>query len=138
EAGHWGDGDERYGRAAEALAAHGTIALFWNKARDWEGSLRRDNDAMYERYAPEMTSSTGWWNLDWVAEQLERSDAFQPAVTRVFTWRRTYTTEQWVRLLGTHSDHRILPESQRAQLHAAIGNVIDAHGGTVDVVYDAM
>ena len=85
-----------------------------------------------------MTSSVGSWNLDWVAEQLAGSRLFVPAVTQAFTWHRTYTTEQWVRLLGTHSDHRILPEAQRTKLHAAVGDVIDAHGGAVDVVYDAV
>ena len=137
QAWHWVAGDDRYEKVAAALAPHGIVAFFWNKGRDWEGSLRRDNDAMYERYAPEMTSSLRSWNLDWVAEQLERSGMFEPAVTRSFTWRQTYTTEQWVRLLGTHSDHRILPESQRTKLHAAIGSVIDAHGGAVEIVYDA-
>ena len=43
---------------------------------------------------------------------------------------------EWVRLLGTHSDHRILPDEQRRELHAAVGDVIDRHGGRVDVVYD--
>ena len=138
QAWHWVGGEDRYEKVAAALAPHGVVALFWNKGRDWEGSLRRDNDAMYEQYAPEMTSSLGSWNLDWVAEQLEASGMFEPTVTRSFTWHRTYTTEEWVRLLGTHSDHRVLSESQRTQLHAAVGGVIDAHGGAVDVVYDAV
>jgi SAM-dependent methyltransferase len=138
QAWHWIDGDDRYEKAAAALGPHGVVAFFWNKGRDWEGALRRDNDAMYERYAPEMTGSVGSWNLEWVAEQLASSGRFEPAVIRTFTWRRPYTSEQWVRMLGTHSDHRILPEAQRTQLHAAVGEVIDAHGGVVDVVYDAM
>ncbi len=137
QAWHWVGGGDRYEKAAAALAPRGVVALFWNKGRDWDGSLRRDNDAAYERYAPEMTASLGSWNLERVAEQLETSVAFEPAVTRSFTWRRTYTTEEWVRLLGTHSDHRILPSSQRTQLHAAVGEVIEAHGGAVEIVYDA-
>jgi hypothetical protein len=30
----------------------------------------------------------------------------------------------------------MLLADQRARLHAAVGDVIDAHGGSVDVVYD--
>ena len=57
---------------------------------------------------------------------------------RVSTWYQTYTTREWLgQLLGTHSDHRILPESQRVRLHAAVGHVINKHGGRVDVTYDA-
>ena len=39
-------------------------------------------------------------------------------------------------LLGTHSDHRILPEEQRARLHARGRRRDRRHGGRVDVVYD--
>ena len=49
----------------------------------------------------------------------------------MITWEQRYTTEEWVTLLGTHSDHRILPEEQRTRLHAAVGAVIDRHGGFV-------
>jgi hypothetical protein len=30
----------------------------------------------------------------------------------------------------------MLPEEQRVRLHRAVGEVIDRHGGSVDVVYD--
>ena len=43
-----------------------------------------------------------------------------------------------MRCCGTHSDHRILPDDQRTQLHAAVGRVIDEHGGRVEVTYDVM
>ncbi len=42
-----------------------------------------------------------------------------------------------VGLLGTHSDHLILPAEQRVRLHGAVGDAIDRHGGRVDVAYDA-
>ena len=128
----------RYEKLVAALAPHGAVAFFWNKGREWDGALGADNDAMYERYAPEMTSSIGGWELDWVADELAASGAFDAPVKRVFTRTQTYTREQWVRLLGTHSDHRILPAEQRARLHAAVGDVIDQHGGSVDVVYDTL
>ena len=57
---------------------------------------------------------------------------------RVITWEQQYSTDEWVTLLGTHSDHRILAEEQRLRLHAAVGDVIDRHGGSVDVVYDTL
>jgi hypothetical protein len=30
----------------------------------------------------------------------------------------------------------MLPDGQRTRLHSAVGDVIDRHGGRVDVVYD--
>jgi len=114
----------------------GTVAFFWNKGRDWAGPLQADNDAVYAKLAPHLSGGKQQWNLEWVAEGLRACAAFEPPVHRTVTWSQRYTTAEWVRLLGTHSDHRILPEEQRTQLHAAVGDVIDRHGGRVDVTYD--
>jgi len=133
---HWVGGDDRYERAAAALEPGGTVAFFWNKGRAWGGALQADNDAAYAKFAPQLGGGSQQWSLDWVAEGLRACEAFEPPVRRTVTWNLSYTTAQWVRLLGTHSDHRILPEEQRALLHAEIGDVIDRHGGRVDVTYD--
>jgi hypothetical protein len=41
-----------------------------------------------------------------------------------------------MRLHQTHSDHRIMPEPLRTRLHEALRDVIDAHGGALEIVYD--
>jgi hypothetical protein len=129
---------DRYEKAARALAPGGTIALFWNKGREWTGPLGRDNDAAYDEHAPALTSSVGKWELDRTLDELAAADAFGAPTKRVFTWSRTYTTREWLTLLGTHSDHRILPEEQRIRLHTAVGHALNKHGGRVEVTYDAM
>jgi trans-aconitate methyltransferase len=135
QAWHWVHGDDRYERVAAALQPGGTVAFFWNKGREWTGALAADNDAQYAKYAPEMTGGNQW-NLDWVREGIDACALLEPAATRVVTWTRSYTRAEWEQLLGTHSDHRILPEEQRARLHSAVGDAIDRHGGRVEVVYD--
>jgi microsomal dipeptidase-like Zn-dependent dipeptidase len=40
-----------------------------------------------------------------------------------------------VRLLGTHSNHRMLPPDRRAALHDAVARAIEAHGGTIEIAY---
>ena len=120
------------------LAPGGTLALFWNKGREWTGALGAANDAAYDAYAPALTSSVRKWELDRTLDELAAVDTFGAITKRVITWEQRYTTEEWVTLLGTHSDHRILPEEQRTKLHAAVGRAIDTHGGTVDNTYDVM
>ena len=137
QAWHWVQGDDRYERAARALRAGGTLALFWNKGREWTGALGADSDAVYAELAPDIGSSTGW-DFDWVRAEIDACQAFEDATVREVEWSCTYTRNQWVGLLGTHSDHRILPEEQRSRLHAAVGDAIDRHGGRVDVVYDTV
>jgi trans-aconitate methyltransferase len=135
---HWVGGDDRYERVAAALEPGGSVAFFWNKGRDWTGALEADNNAVYAQLAPHLSGGKQQWNLDWVAEGLAACAAFEPSVQRVVTWSRTYTTQEWVQLLGTHSDHRILPEEQRTELHAAVADVIDRHGGRVEMTYDVL
>jgi SAM-dependent methyltransferase len=135
QAWHWIGGDDRYERVAAALAPGGTVAFFWNKGREWTGALGAENDAAYDEHAPELTGGTQW-DLEWVAAGLDACAAFAPPEHRTVTWNRAYTRTEWVEMLGTHSDHRILPGERRTRLHRAVGDVIDRHGGTVDVVYD--
>jgi SAM-dependent methyltransferase len=132
---HWVHGADRYERLAAALRPGGTVALFWNKGRPHPEPFKADNDAAYARLAPEMQSSSGE-SLEWVGEGLASCAAFEPPQRRVFTWECTYTRDEWLRLLATHSDHRMLPEDRRARLHAAVGEAIDRHGGAVPCVYD--
>jgi SAM-dependent methyltransferase len=135
QAWHWVHGDDRYDKVAAALAPGGTVALFWNKGREWKGALGADNDAAYAQHAPELAGGKQW-QLDWVADGLGACAAFEPPTRRTVTWNRSYSRDEWVELLGTHSDHRILPPEPRARLHRAVGEAIDRHGGQVEVVYD--
>ena len=40
-------------------------------------------------------------------------------------------------LEATHSDHRLLPTSQREALHSAIAERIELAGGKLQIAYDA-
>ena len=88
----------------------------------------------YARLAPEMSNKQ--WQLDWVSDGIDACALLEPPTQRIVTWTQPYTRVEWERLLGTHSDHRILPDEQRTRLHSAVGDVIDRHGGRVEVVYD--
>jgi len=138
QAWHWVHDPKRYEKVAHALAPGGTLALFWNKGRDLPEPLRTDNDAAYDEHAPALTSAVGKWELDRTLDEIARTARFAEVTKRVVTWEQRYTTAEWVALLGTHSDHRILPVEQRERLHNAVGQVVDANGGSVEVVYDVM
>jgi SAM-dependent methyltransferase len=137
QAWHWVGGDNRYERAAHALEPHATLALFWNKARNFEGDIRREVDAAYATHAPTlMEDLKPRSNLDRVLDEIEAVPLFGAPEKCVVTWKQPYTTDEYMRLHQTHSDHRILPDEQRTRLHAAVREVIDAYGGQVDITYD--
>jgi SAM-dependent methyltransferase len=136
---HWVQGADRYEKAADALVPGGTIALFWNAGRAHPEPFKTANDAVYQRLAPALTDSIGdKWTPEVLVGGIAECGAFQPMVERKVTWRTSYTSGEWKRLLETHSGHRMLPVETRTQLHDEIGSAIDAHGGLLPVVYDTL
>jgi SAM-dependent methyltransferase len=136
---HWIDPAAGAAKAADGLRPGGWIALFWNTPRldasEWHDELQ----PIYARLAPTIShdklrarnSSSVRENID----QLVSSNRFGPTVTRHVPWSERYTTDAYISLLGTHSDHRLLPDAQRAALHAAIAESIMARGGEIDHPY---
>lgn len=138
QAWHWIDTERGLERIRRLLRAGGLAAIFWNRP-DFSGlgALRADMDAVYERLAPDMVSS--------LASSVTGSkgkpppgpgpEGFVGAAVRTLQQVVRYTSQSWVDLLGTHSNHLMLDPDQRAELHAVVGDAIDAHGGAFDLVY---
>lgn len=139
QAWHWIDTERGLERIRRALRPGGVAAIFWNRPDFSEvAALRADIDAVYERLAPDMVSSlassaTGSKGVPPPSDIAP--DGFAGAVERRYRQVVHYTSRSWVDLLGTHSNHVMLPPEQRAELHGAVADVIDAHGGAFDLVY---
>lgn len=146
QAWHWIAPEIRYARAAELLRPGGGLAVFWNRPR-WEGCAYRGELAeAYRRTAPELGPGVGpgpmhpgveakqeWWS-DW-SRELEAAPGFADAEVRSYIWEERYTTDAYVRLLQTHSDHIVLDEAVRRALLEAVADVIDRHGGVLELEY---
>jgi hypothetical protein len=136
---HWVDPERGPARAHELLRPRGWLALFWNSgALDgcaWHDELQ----PIYDRFAPELSHERLKPQLmSGVAGHLATigaSDRFEPPVVRHLPWVARYTTAAYVALLATHSNHRLLPDDQRAALHGAIAEAIDAQGGEIEHPY---
>ena len=133
---HWVDPVIGPAKAADGLRPGGWITLFWNRP-ELGGSVWHDEvQPIYERITPHMTHAnnrlTMSGNIERAVVQLGRSGRFGPCVTKEIPWAGRYTTSEYIDLLGTYSDHRILPDEQRAELHGAIGEWLDGRGGAID------
>jgi hypothetical protein len=112
------------------------LALFWNLPQEFDGALGADIDAAYREHAPHLSDmGTDKWDLDVTLTEIDESSAFEKAGKQIFVWTQGYSSAQYVALMGTHSDHRLLADDQRARLHRAVGEVVDDHGGQVEVTY---
>ncbi len=133
---HWVPTEGRYEKALATLTPGGTIALFWNKPRQFTGEFYEQIDAIFQEHGPELRS--GYGSFVKLLETPQELVAFADVTKHVFAWSQTYTSEQYVANQRTHSDHRLLSDERRNALHDAIADLIDAHGGTIDVYYDTL
>jgi hypothetical protein len=142
QAWHWVDPVAGPAKAAALLRPCGLLAPFWNvgtpppelvaafdKVYDAEPQLDGYSVASAHggptRYAEE-------------AGAIRDSGLFADPWTESFPWRRTYTSEQWLDQLPTHSDHRALPPTRLAEVLAEVKRVVDDHGGWFEMTYETI
>ncbi|MBV8990542.1 MAG: methyltransferase domain-containing protein [Solirubrobacterales bacterium] len=144
QAWHWIAPEVRFARARQALPAGGSLAAFWNRV-DWSScELHEELQAAYRRAAPEFAVDgpmhpagleRGQMSGQWMAEIADEPQFESPAVEE-FPWTCEYSTEEYVALLRTHSDHHLLEQRQREALLAAVAEVLDCSGGVMRVPYE--
>ena len=140
---HWLDPEVVAGKVAGLLHPGGWVLVCWNRPDIDGSSLSGPLHEVYAREAPDLLASyedraAGLQPNGPVIAQLAATGAFAAPEELRHVWERTYTTQEYVTLLGTHSGHRLLPEPARTRLHTGAGEVIDAAGGTVTIPYHAV
>jgi SAM-dependent methyltransferase len=130
QAWHWLDPEVRLVKAHTLLRSDGTLALWWNRPAEEDSPLRLVMDRLYGPLAPELPArGVGSQGPPDVGEVPPGLSFSQPAC-RTFPWTQEYTSDQWVDLLRTQSDHRLLPPDRLDALTSAIHRAIEDHGGT--------
>jgi SAM-dependent methyltransferase len=136
QAWHWVDQDRGYAHARELLRPGGLLALFWNRAQDTKSPLMQEMDEVYRRLQPALFERGSAPEPDYV-QRIRDAGGFTDVSLREFPWTERRTAAEWVALLGTFSDHRLLPESERAELLREVAAVIDRHGGVMELPHVA-
>jgi SAM-dependent methyltransferase len=137
QAWHWVDQAVGPAVAADALRPGGRLALFSNGYQ--EVSLRHELDAVYREHAPQIVAKTfvlgrpGLTLMQAHAAPIEACGRFGVVEEQSFRWERTYTRDEWLDQLPTHSDHRTLRPDELSTLLDHVGALIDANGGTLTI-----
>jgi SAM-dependent methyltransferase len=139
QAWHWIDQGAGARKAAEVLRPGGRLAVIWNLYRH-EPAMKGTLEAVYERHAPELVGGTvlGLEDGGLPLAGVDETGAFEPQERRTFAWEQRCSTAEWIDQLPTHSDHRALPASRRADLLAAVADALDAAGGGLTVGYTTL
>jgi SAM-dependent methyltransferase len=142
QAWHWIDPRAGAARAAEALRPGGLLGLFWNFGQP-HPSVREPLARIYARLEPGIERySVLLGNRDTRTEATLAGIAESPELgspaTASFHWKKSYDTAGWLEHLSTHSDHQALAAPNRERLLAAVGDAIDAIGGSFEMSYEAV
>jgi SAM-dependent methyltransferase len=127
---HWVPPEIGYPKAAQVLRSGGTLALFWNvhPPEKREGFFV-EVDELYRRYHP------GWVEPGKrkakispdpsITQAIDATGLFGAVDTRVYPSPREYSTEQYIQLINTFSDHLAIPEKERFALYSGIADLIE-------------
>jgi SAM-dependent methyltransferase len=133
QAWHWVEFEPGLAVVRRALRAGGLLAVWWNRNGRWEGELRDAIEQAYRRHAPELAR-------DFAATPAFASGhalpGFTPLQTRAYDWTHSYDAASFVELLGTHSDHLLLPSARLEALGTAVSEAIErVAGGRLEFPY---
>jgi SAM-dependent methyltransferase len=139
QAWHWVDQAAGAAKAAEVLVPGGRLAVVWNIGRHDEHA-QAALDVVYGEHMPQNVSTGSLGRVGgekWHLSGVDETGAFGEQQVWSTQWQHDHTTSEWLDHLGTMSDHRLLPDEQRAALFGGVAEVIEGQlGGTITLHYD--
>jgi SAM-dependent methyltransferase len=147
---HWITPAKRNQLAARVLRPGGALAPFWNRPKWKDNPLRERIERIYsaieEKYAatpggimaPFGTPPQVRNAAQWLEHEFAGNSDFTDIDARVYEWQQRYSTDQYIGLLGTHSDHITLPPEPRERLYAEIREALDEAGGGFELTYQTL
>lgn len=143
QAWHWVDPVAGAEKAAGVLRPGGRLCLFWNIGHP-PAEVADALDGVYRSLAPEADGYSVMLGYATGAKYREERDGIRacagladPEEMR-FPWSRTYTTDQWLDQLPTHSDHAAMDPELLRQVLDAVARVIDGFGGSFVMEYSTL
>lgn len=137
---HWITPESGLEAAAAVLRSGGSLAVAWNLPRPGSSPRPPGLDEVYHRLAPELAEASQVRNRDPDARRrvIAESGRFAQPEEYRYPWSRSLTSVDYCHLLSTHSDHRMLGPERLERLLSAIGEVVDAYGGTTELAYETV
>ena len=137
---HWLPQEKAYNKIKKLLKPNGTLALFWNHPFP-----NRENDEanlasrrVYDKYRPTDKPVTEFSEKDLEKRKNElEENGLKGVEGRLYKRTRTLTTQQYIALMNTYSDHRALPDDIRLKFEKEMTSAVDSLGGNINI-YDTI
>jgi SAM-dependent methyltransferase len=135
QAWHWVDQSVAFGKAAQALAPSGHLAVFGHVPMSYFGPLRSILKSVYETRAPGIWGmrppQTGYLPDGPFPAMFAASGLFEAVVHRGYPWTWSLDPDTFGRYLRTDSSYHILPEAARFALFDGLAAAVAENGGTL-------
>jgi SAM-dependent methyltransferase len=136
QAWHWVQPAAGYANARRVLLPRGILAAFWNRVAWDRSDVREALLVAYRQAVPELTADGHMLHpanlcpdrdADWEGE-IAAVEGLAGAEIRYYEWEQDYSAAEYVGLLATLSEIRVLDEAPRSGQLAAVAAAIKAHG----------
>lgn len=136
---HWLP-DEAYKKIFNLLKPNGTIALFWNHPFPNRLDDRSNiiNRRIYDKYRPDNRKQKEFSQINCVKiiKKLEKNK-YKNIKTKLYHRIRTFSTEEYINLINTYSDHRSLPSEIKYCFERDMRKELNNAGGSINI-YDTI
>jgi SAM-dependent methyltransferase len=128
---HWLNPDSKFQQAHKLLNKNGVLILFWNNYLPDDEVLNEHIQKVYDRYSDKKLTESIYTvqKLKIASRRIEIADSglFNLNVSEIFIDKVVYTTDQYIQLLKTYSDHASYPE----MFYHEIATAINTGGGEI-------
>ena len=131
---HFIDPHIGYPKVHDLLKSDGTMAFFWTVHVQVYDELHNEIRELYKKYALDLDDSIKPGPKEVMQETYHTilgTGLFSDLQMKTYQWEHSYSSEDYVSLLNTHSKHRQIEEKQRHLLLSGIKETIDSHGGYI-------
>ncbi len=137
---HWLPKEEAYTKIMKSIKKGGTLALFWNhpfpNRKDDPTNIA--SQKIYNKFRPSNKKQIEFSEKDCdirIQELLQYG--FEKAEAKLYRRIRTLTTDEYIHLLNTYSDHRALDIIIKQQFETEMRKAINEVGGRINI-YDTI
>ncbi|HIE14077.1 TPA: class I SAM-dependent methyltransferase [Candidatus Bathyarchaeota archaeon] len=126
---HWIPKEVAYPKAALALKDSGYLAVFWNFHPTPYTGFFKEVQKVYRGFVPEWRDPEKERSIEdkikSIENEINETGLFEKAIVKRYPWTKEYTADQYIKLLNTYSDHRLLGAERRRRLFTAIKTLIE-------------
>lgn len=137
---HWIPKDSGYAKVRSLLKPNGVLALFWNHpfVSDAEDKTNLASMAVYQKYRPNDKPPIQFdeSKCQVIINELDNY-GFRDIQSKIYQRTRTLTSDDYINLIKTYSDHNALHERIRSAFEQDMKKAIDEVGGRINI-YDTI